>query len=73
MDTEQNTERGRSARRMSYIFGIFMLLIYWGMSYLLLFSPMFRQQMSPGIRYTMGSVFLVYGIWRGWRLMKYKK
>lgn len=73
MGTEQNTERSKAARRMSYIFGVFMLLIYWGMAYLLLFSPVFTRQMPSGIRYTMGVVFLVYGVWRGWRLMKYKK
>ena len=40
-----------------YVFGLLMLLIYWGMAFLLLGSSLFVEQLTPAVRYGMGIVF----------------
>lgn len=52
-------------------FGVMMVAVYLGMSYLLLCTPRFEQLISQDwIRYMMGAVFFVYGISRGFRTYK---
>ena len=57
------TARSRGALMM-YIFGIFMLVFYLGMAYMFLFSRVLAERMSPTVRYVMGGVFLLYGVYR---------
>ncbi len=46
--------------------GIMMIAINLGMSYMLLFTRMF--DLNDTVRYVMGGVFALYGIFRGYRL-----
>ena len=50
-----------------YVFGLLMLLIYWGMAFLLLGSV---EQLTPAVRYGMGIVFFGYGCFRAYRQLK---
>ena len=63
------TARSRGALMM-YIFGIFMLVFYLGMAYMFLFSRVLAERMSPTVRYVMGGVFLLYGVYRLYRRVK---
>ena len=61
----EKTGRNDAPRRLNpgYIFGI-----------LLVFTPLFEQNFSPAFRYSIGIVFLIYGIYRAYRQVKaYKK
>lgn len=72
----EKTGRNDAPRRLNpgYIFGIFMIIVYLGMAYLLVFSPLFEQNFSPAFRYSIGVVFLIYGVYRAYRQVKaYKK
>ena len=53
-----------------YVFGLLMLLIYWGMAFLLLGSSLFVEQLTPAVRYGMGIVFFGYGCFRAYRQLK---
>lgn len=58
----------------SYIFGFFMMLVYWGMAFVLMLTPLFTEKISPFWRYLMGIVFFAYGVFRfirQWRSGKY--
>ncbi|MCP9611566.1 hypothetical protein [Coprobacter tertius] len=67
-----NEPQGNKQRKWNagYIFGIFMVLIYLGMAYLLVFTPLFERNFAPVIRYGFGGVFVIYGIYRAYRLVK---
>ena len=56
-DTEKKNRLG-----MNVVFGI-----YLGMAYLLLFTSLFSN-LYDIVRYIMGGVFAVYGVFRGYRL-----
>ena len=74
-----HTEPGRPDHRgnhpttpqiMRNVFGIFMILIYIGMG-ILLFINFFQFGASfAWIRYAGGVLFILYGIWRGYRQFK---
>ena len=49
---------------------IFMLVFYLGMAYMFLFSRVLAERMSPTVRYVMGGVFLLYGVYRLYRQVK---
>ena len=66
---KNRTARSRGALMM-YIFGIFMLVFYLGMAYMFLFSRVLAERMSPTVRYVMGGVFLLYGVYRLYRQVK---
>jgi hypothetical protein len=51
-----------------FISGIIMVLIYFGMALLILFSNFFN--ISPAFKIITGFLFLIYGIFRGYRLLK---
>lgn len=56
---------------MRNVFGIIMILIYIGMGILLFIN--FFQWNDPRfdwVRYIGGSLFILYGIWRGYRQIK---
>lgn len=52
---------------MNIVLGMIMIAIYLGMSYLLLFTTFFSN-LHDIVRYIMGVVFALYGIFRGYRL-----
>ncbi len=52
---------------MKYIFGIFMIIIYLGMGYLM-FVNFF--DWTEWARYSLGTLFILYGFWRGYRQFK---
>ncbi len=69
----QQDKKNRERKRMNtvyYIFGIFMILFYVGMAYVMIFSPIFVKSISTPIRYGMGVLFFLYGIFRGYRQVK---
>jgi len=69
MDTDNNSPRTPQLWRN--IFGIFMIIIYVGMGVLLLCN--FFDWMDGGwswLRWTGGTLFIVYGIWRAYRQFK---
>jgi membrane protein YdbS with pleckstrin-like domain len=57
---------------ISAIMGIVMTAIYMGMSFLLLFTNLFVGKVPEWVRYMMGVVFFLYGIYRGYRVYKSK-
>lgn len=57
---------------ISAIMGIIMTAIYMGMSFLLLFTNLFVGKVPEWVRYMMGVVFFLYGIYRGYRVYKSK-
>ena len=71
METTEKRNGTRPGRwNPGYIFGIFMIIIYLCMAYLLVFTPLFRQNFSAVFRYSLGTVFFVYGIYRAYRQVK---
>lgn len=51
----------------SYLFGLVMMLVYWGMAFCLMFTALFEDRISSGWRYAIGIVFFVYGVFRFFR------
>lgn len=51
------------------IWGILMIVIYFGMSFLLVFTTLFVS-MSLTIRLIFGAIFLIYGIFRAYHIWK---
>ena len=52
------------------IWGIFILLIYFGMAILLVFTDLF--QFSTGMKIAFAALFFLYGVFRAYRLWKNK-
>ena len=52
------------------IMGMIMVAIYLAMAILLVFTPLFVGKMPEWVRYVMGVVFFVYGIFRAHRIYK---
>ena len=61
-DTEKKNRLG-----MNVVFGMIFIAIYLGMAFLLFFSSLFSN-LYDIVRYIMGGVFAVYGVFRGYRL-----
>ena len=61
-DTEKKNRLG-----MNVVFRMNIIPIYLGMAYLLLFTSLFSN-LYDIVRYIMGGVFAVYGVFRGYRL-----
>ena len=61
-DTEKKNRLG-----MNVVFGMIKKAINLGMAYLLLFTSLFSN-LYDIVRYIMGGVFAVYGVFRGYRL-----
>ena len=55
------------------VFGLFMVVFYITMAILVIFTPIFGFTNSPVLRYSLGILFLAYGIYRGWREWKMRK
>ncbi len=50
-----------------------MVIIYLVISYLLVLTPIFKENISQPIRIAMAVLFSAYGIFRGYRLTKMGK
>lgn len=70
MKTENDLQEPKKKNNIGYLFGIFMILIYFGMAYLLVFTPLFENTFSEIFRYSIGIVFAIYGIFRAYRQIK---
>jgi hypothetical protein len=55
---------------MKYIFGIFMIIIYLGMGYLMFVNFFDWTEDFAWARYSLGTLFILYGFWRGYRQFK---
>ena len=68
----KDKEMTQRINTISAIMGIIMTAIYMGMSFLLLFTNLFVGKVPEWVRYMMGVVFFLYGIYRGYRVYKSK-
>lgn len=59
--------------KLMFGFGMLMLMVYWGMGYLLVFTSLFEEKIAPIWRYLMGGLFFVYGCFRAYRQFKRKE
>ena len=73
MGYKDRTKHSTGKELVMYAFGIFMLIFYLGMAYIFLFSKVFTENLSPTVRYIMGGIFLVYGIFRLYRQIRIGK
>ena len=55
---------------MKFVWGIIMVMIYLGMTFLLVFTNLFNENMSFPMRITVGILFFCYTLFRGYRLIK---
>ena len=55
---------------MKFVWGIFMVMIYLGMTFLMVFTNLFNENMSFPMRITVGILFFCYTLFRGYRLIK---
>jgi uncharacterized membrane protein HdeD (DUF308 family) len=65
-------ENERKTNKMAYVFGLFMIAFYIIMAGIFVFSSIFEQNFSPVVRYCIGILFLLYGIFRCWRVVRFK-
>lgn len=74
-DICKNGEESTTSRTnvVAIVMGVIMVAVYMGMSFLLLFTTFFQGSMPVWVRYVMGVVFFVYGIFRGYRVYKSRK
>lgn len=78
MSEEKNTQLSENEgikpkakiSRVGFIFGIVMLAVYFGMVYLLLFSPIFEATFKPLMRYIFAAIFAAYAVFRSYRFVK---
>ena len=64
---EEGAGKQQRPMGMNIVLGMVMIAIYLGMAYLLLFTTFFSN-LHDIVRYIMGVVFALYGIFRGYRL-----
>ena len=65
--TESASSRWTAAKIMRAVFGIIMIIIYFGMGYLMLANFF---EVPRYVSLTLGIVFIAYGIFRGYRQYK---
>ena len=71
-DNNTNSNAVKSTKKpmnWNAYFGIFMVLVYFGMAYLTLGTNYFFW-IQDWARYGLGTIFIVYGLWRGYRYYK---
>ncbi|MBE6307567.1 MAG: hypothetical protein IJE18_03820 [Bacteroidaceae bacterium] len=69
---QPSNEQGKSTL-FAVITGIIMVTIYLGMAFLLVFTTLFVGKVPEWVRYMMGVVFFLYGIYRGYRVYVSRK
>lgn len=75
-DSNTSQDDGDKKPRLSpfrLTMGIIMVAIYLAMAYALLFTTLFAYTVPLWVRYVMGAVFFLYGIYRGYRVYKGNK
>lgn len=65
----EEKETRQNKIKWSAMFGIFMIFIYFSMAYLTLCTDYFFW-IVDWARYGLGTIFIVYGLWRGYRYFK---
>ncbi len=72
MQNAENKETGTPKKgwNVGYIFSIIMLIIYFGMAYLLAFSELFAARFGAGMRYSFAVIFMAYAIFRSYRVIQ---
>ncbi len=72
--TREQTSQAGSATGMNqwvkYAFGIFMIIIYIGMGYLMFVNFFGWGDDFTWARYSLGSLFVLYGFWRAYRQIR---
>ncbi|MBR5002389.1 MAG: hypothetical protein IKY13_02620 [Bacteroidaceae bacterium] len=73
-DSKCEQEREESVKPSPFVIisGVIMVAIYMGMAFLLVFTTLFVGKVPEWVRYMMGVVFFLYGIYRGYRVYKSK-
>ena len=66
--TEQEAQEPAQLNLFALITGIIMVVIYMGMAFLLVFTTLFVGKVPEWVRYMMGVVFFLYGLFRGYRV-----
>jgi hypothetical protein len=57
-----------------FVFGALMVIIYFAISYMVLFTEAFKRgTLNDTVRIIFGVVLAVYGLWRAYRLWKDSK
>lgn len=69
----KGSKMGRNTAVMAIVMGSIMVAIYMGMAFLLVFTNLFIGKVPEWIRYMMGAVFFVYGIYRAFRIVKARR
>lgn len=68
---ERDVKKKKSVRKIIfYIFGAMMIGVYIGMAYLIVFSSLFEKWFPDTVRYIVGVLLFIYGIFRGYRLVR---
>ena len=67
---ENNTGSMNVQNWAKYAFGIFMVIIYIGMGYLMFVNFFGWGEDYTWARYSLGSLFVLYGFWRAYRQIK---
>ena len=70
-NNEEVKEEKVITRNLGYIFGIIMIIAYFGFAYLLVFTDLFNN-FAPLTRYIFATIFVVYAIFRAYRFIKYR-
>ena len=72
-----NNENNKPIEKKNSLFAIItgsiMVAIYFGMAFLLVFTTLFIGKVPEWVRFFMGGVFFLYGIFRGYRVYRSAK
>lgn len=68
-ESHDNSQQKKKTANWNVYFGLFMILVYFGMAYLTLGTNYFFW-IQDWARYGLGTIFIVYGLWRGYRYYK---
>lgn len=72
-DEEPQAEERPKTSLFRAVTGAIMVAIYLAMAFLLVFTTLFVNTVPSWVRYSMGLVFFVYGIYRGYRMYTGRK
>ncbi len=60
----------KNANNTAFILGLVMAVFYFAIACMMLFTSFFEKSFAPVVRYVIGTLFLLYSIFRAWRLIK---
>ena len=64
------SEDTKNKSKIAFVFGIFMTIFYCVAGIFLMFSDIFVPQLTEKVRISLGVLFVLYGIYRGYRVVK---